>query len=70
MDEPTSFGPPAGTHAVEMSREDVPLLIIQRQLEHADLAITSIYSRGIDNTEIVHAVHERSAPMIPASHGL
>jgi integrase len=50
--------------------EGVPLLVIQRQLGHADLAITSVYLRGIDNTEIVHAVHERPAPMIPASHGL
>ena len=57
-------------HAVEMSREGVPLLVIQRQLGHADLAITSAYLRGIDNTEIVHAVHERPAPMIPATHGL
>jgi site-specific recombinase XerD len=55
-------------HAVEMSREGVPLLVIQRQLGHADLAITSVYLRGIDNTEIVHAVHERPAPMIPASN--
>ncbi|MEA2147671.1 MAG: integrase/recombinase XerD [Solirubrobacteraceae bacterium] len=57
-------------HAVEMSREGVPLLVIQRQLGHADLAITSVYLRGIDNTEIVHAVHERPAPMIPATNGL
>ncbi|MBV9796551.1 MAG: tyrosine-type recombinase/integrase, partial [Solirubrobacterales bacterium] len=57
-------------HAVEMSREGIPLLVIQRQLGHADLAITSVYLRGIDNMEIVHAVHERAAPMIPASHGL
>ena len=57
-------------HAVEMSREGVPLLVIQRQLGHADLAITSVYLRGIDNTEIVHAVHGRPAPMIPATHGL
>ena len=57
-------------HAVEMSREGVPLLIIQRQLGHADLAITLVYLRGIDNTEIVHAVHERPAPMIPANNGL
>jgi site-specific recombinase XerD len=57
-------------HAVEMSREGVSLLVIQRQLGHADLAITSVYLRGIDNTKIVHAVHERPAPMIPASHGL
>ena len=57
-------------HAVEMSREGVPLLVIQRQLGHADLAITSVYLRGIDNTEIVHAVHERPAPVIPATHGV
>ena len=54
-------------HAVEMSREGVPLVVIQRQLGHADLGITSVYLRGIDNTEIIHAVHERSAPMIPAT---
>ena len=57
-------------HAVEMSREGVPLLVIQRELGHADLAITSVYFRRIDTTEIVHAVHERPAPMIPATHGL
>ena len=42
--------------------------IIQHQ--HADLGITSVYLRGIDNTEIVHAVHERPAPMISATNGL
>ncbi len=31
-----------------------------------DLGITSAYLRGIDNTEIIHAVDERPAPMIPA----
>ncbi len=41
-------------------------LVIQRQLGHADLGITSTYLRGIDNTEIIHAVHQRPAPMIPA----
>ena len=57
-------------HAVEMSREGVPLVVIQRQLGHADLGITSSYLRGIDNTEIIHAVHERPAPVIPATTGL
>jgi site-specific recombinase XerD len=57
-------------HAVEMSREGVPLVVIQRQLGHAHLGITSVYLRGIDNTEIIHAVHERRAPMISASAGL
>jgi integrase/recombinase XerD len=54
-------------HAVEMSREGIPLLVIQRQLGHADLGITSAYLRGIDNTEIIHAVHERPTSMIPAT---
>jgi len=57
-------------HAVEMTREGVSLVVIQRQLGHANLAITSVYLRGIDNTEIVHAVHERPAPTIPAHNGL
>lgn len=35
---------------------------------HADLAITSRYLRGIDNTEIIAAVHERPAPMVPPDH--
>ena len=29
-----------------------------------------LYLRGIDNTEIIHAVHQRPAPMIPATTGL
>ena len=57
-------------HAVETSREGVPLVVIQRQLGHADLGITSAYLRGIDSTEIVDAVHERPAPMIPATNAL
>ena len=57
-------------HAVEMSREGISLIVIQRQLGHADLAITSRYLRGIDNAEIVQAVHERPEPMIPASRRL
>jgi hypothetical protein len=51
---------------IEMSREGIRLPVIRRQLRHPDLGITSAYLRGIDNTEIIHAVHERPAPMIPA----
>ena len=57
-------------HAVEMTREGVPLVVIQRQLGHADLGITSSYLRGIDNTEIINAIHARRPPVIPASAGL
>jgi len=32
-----------------MAREGVPIMVIQRQLGHANLGITSIYLPGIDN---------------------
>jgi integrase/recombinase XerD len=50
-----------------MAREGVPLIVIQRQLGHSNLGITSIYLRGIDNAEIIETVHGRRAPMIPVS---
>jgi integrase/recombinase XerD len=53
-----------------MSREGISLIVIQRQLGHADLAITSRYLRGIDSTEIIQAVHQRPEPMIPAGRQL
>lgn len=57
-------------NAVEMAREGVPLNVIQRQLGHVNLGVTSIYLQGIDHAEIIDAVHARRAPMIPASAGL
>lgn len=57
-------------HAVEMAREGVPLNVIQRQLGHANLGVTSIYLQGIDSAEIIETVHSRRAPMIPAAAGL
>ena len=41
-----------------------PLLVIQRQLGHSDLGITSVYLQGIDSAEIIDTVHARRAPMI------
>jgi site-specific recombinase XerD len=61
---------PAHAHAVEMAHEGVPLVIIQRQLGHANLGITSIYLQGIDSSEIIDIVHSRPAPVISASAGL
>jgi site-specific recombinase XerD len=57
-------------HAVELAREGVPLIVIQRQLGHSNLGITSIYLQGIDNAEIIETVHARRAPMIPVSTSL
>jgi len=54
-------------HAIEMAHEGVGLNVIQRQLGHTDLGVTSIYLQGIDNAEIINAVHGRKPPMMPAS---
>ena len=53
-----------------MAREGVSLNVIQHQLGHANLGITSIYLEGIDNAEIIDAVHARRPPMLPATAGL
>jgi site-specific recombinase XerD len=57
-------------HAVEMAREGVPLIVIQRQLGPSNLGITSVYLQGIDSGEIIETVHARRAPMIPVSASL
>jgi integrase/recombinase XerD len=53
-----------------MAREGVPLIVIQRQLGHTNLGITSIYLQGIDNTEIIDTVPARRAPMVPVDCSL
>ncbi len=57
-------------HAVEMAHEGVPLVVIERQLGHSNLGITSIYLQGIDNAEIIDTVHARRAPVIRVSTSL
>jgi site-specific recombinase XerD len=56
--------------AVEMAREGVSLKVIQRQLGHVNLGVTSVYLDGIDTAEIIDTVHNRRAPMISATAGL
>jgi integrase/recombinase XerD len=50
-----------------MAREGVPLIVIQRQLGHSNLGITSVYLQGIDNAEIIETVHSHRAPMVTVS---
>ncbi len=57
-------------HAVEMAREGVPLNVIQRQLGHANLGVTSVYLQGIDTEEIVSTIHRRPAPTVSATAAL
>src|SRR3954447_7217997 len=54
-------------HALELLREGVPLNVIERQLGHRNLGVTSIYLQGIDPNEIIDTAHPRRPPMIPAS---
>jgi integrase len=53
-----------------MAHEGVPLVVIQRQLGHANLGITSVYLQGVDSAEIIDTVHRRPSPVISASAGL
>ncbi|MGC1800216.1 MAG: site-specific integrase [Solirubrobacterales bacterium] len=57
-------------HAVEMAREGVPINVIQRQLGHVNLGVTSIYLQGIDSGEIIETVRTRRPPVIPAGAAL
>jgi integrase len=57
-------------HAVEVAREGIPLNVIQRQLGHANLGVTSIYLEGIDSGEIIETVRARRPPVIPAAAAL
>jgi site-specific recombinase XerD len=57
-------------HAVEMAREGVPLIVIERQLGHRNLGIRSVYLQVIDSGEIIETVHARRVPMIPISASL
>lgn len=51
-------------HAVELVREDTPAHVLQRQLRHSNLAVTSTYLSSITQDEVVAAVHQRPAPML------
>ena len=57
-------------HAIDLAHEGVPLNVIQRQLGHTNLGVTSIYLQGIDHAEIIATIHARKTRMIPASTGL
>ena len=67
---PATIRPTRHAHAVEMAREGVPLIVIQRQLGHTNLGITSIYLQGIDSAEIIDTVHARRAPVVPVNFTL
>lgn len=48
------------THAAELAAEGIPLNVIQRQLGHANLAVTSIYLDHIAPADVIAAVGSRA----------
>lgn len=58
-------------HAVEMAHEGVPLVVIQRQLGHANLGITSVYSKAStparSSRPFTDGRHRRSPPALASS---
>jgi len=48
----------------------LPPIVTQRQFGYSNLGITSVYSQGIHNAEIIETVHSRRAPMIPVTASL
>jgi site-specific recombinase XerD len=51
-------------HAVELWREGVDLLAVQRQLGHARLDVTQLYLRSLAPTEVLAPIAARSAPTV------
>lgn len=44
-------------HAVELAREAVALVVIQRMLGHSNLGITCVHPHRLDHAEIIDIVH-------------
>src|SRR3954452_22257334 len=55
-------------HAVELVREGVPVHILQRQLGHANLAVTTVYLSGVAPEEVLAVTHNRLPPSVPVPH--
>lgn len=55
-------------HAIEMVREGVPVHILQRQLGHANLAVTTVYLSGVAPEEVLEVAQHRRAPSVQISN--
>src|SRR5690606_20372955 len=51
-------------HAVELWREGIDLLAVQRQLGHARLDVTQQYLRSLAPTEVLAPIGRRAAPVV------
>lgn len=55
-------------HAVELVREGVPVHILQRQLGHANLAVTTVCLASVSPQEVLAAVDRRQPPSVAVGH--
>ncbi|HWY91087.1 MAG TPA: site-specific integrase [Solirubrobacteraceae bacterium] len=55
------------THAVELMREGVPVLVISRQLGHSSLAVTQRYLDHLEPGEVIAAMQAREWPLHESS---
>ena len=51
-------------HAVELVREGVPVHILQRQLGHGNLAVTTVYLSSVAPEEVLAVAHNRRPPTV------
>lgn len=51
-------------HAVELWREGIDLLAVQRQLGHARLDVTQLYLRSLAPTEVLAPIANRPGPVV------
>ena len=55
-------------HAVELVREGVPVHILQRQLGHANLAVTTVYLSSVAPEEVLAVAQRRRPPSVAVGH--
>ena len=55
-------------HAIELVREGVPVHILQRQLGHTNLAVTTVYLSGVAPEEVIAVAQRRKAPSVLVTH--
>lgn len=50
--------------AVDLVREGTPVHLLQRQLGHSNLSVTTTYLSGVTNDEVLEVAHQRRPPTL------
>lgn len=57
------------THTCELLEENKNIVVIQRQLGHSNLAVTTNYTNGLPQSRVIDAMRTRDVPVLPAFGG-